>query len=67
MQSMPDTRSQSFDELYGPPENFLEIEVNRSPPPSCGSTSNPLHLIDFFSLSTHIAHPHTTSHTFPLR
>lgn len=27
MQSMPDTRTQSFDELYGPPENFLEIEV----------------------------------------
>jgi hypothetical protein len=30
MQSMPDTRAQSFDEIYGPPENFLEIEV--SPP-----------------------------------
>ncbi|KAI0805458.1 Phox homologous domain-containing protein [Xylaria sp. FL0064] len=27
MQSMPDTRHQSFDEIYGPPENFLEIEV----------------------------------------
>ncbi|RFU80997.1 pre-mrna splicing factor [Trichoderma arundinaceum] len=27
MQSMPDTRQQSFDEIYGPPENFLEIEV----------------------------------------
>ncbi|KAK0753619.1 Phox homologous domain-containing protein [Schizothecium vesticola] len=25
--SMPDTRQQSFDEIYGPPENFLEIEV----------------------------------------
>lgn len=24
---MPDTRQQSFDEIYGPPENFLEIEV----------------------------------------
>lgn len=27
MQSMPDTRQQSFEEIYGPPENFLEIEV----------------------------------------
>ncbi|KAF5232474.1 hypothetical protein FAUST_8719 [Fusarium austroamericanum] len=27
LQSMPDTRQQSFDEIYGPPENFLEIEV----------------------------------------
>lgn len=30
MQAIPDSRSQSFEELYGPPENFLEIEV-RSP------------------------------------
>lgn len=27
MQSMPDNRQQSFEEIYGPPENFLEIEV----------------------------------------
>lgn len=27
MPSIPDTRQQSFDEIYGPPENFLEIEV----------------------------------------
>lgn len=27
MSSLPDTRTQSFDEIYGPPENFLEIEV----------------------------------------
>jgi len=27
MQSLPDARTQSFEELYGPPENFLEIEV----------------------------------------
>ncbi|KAK8099418.1 Golgi membrane sorting nexin [Apiospora kogelbergensis] len=26
-QSMPDNRQQSFEEIYGPPENFLEIEV----------------------------------------
>ena len=24
---MPDARQQSFEEIYGPPENFLEIEV----------------------------------------
>lgn len=29
MQSMPDARQQSFEELYAPPENFLEIEVSR--------------------------------------
>ena len=27
MQALPDARQQSFDEIYGPPENFLEIEV----------------------------------------
>ncbi|KAI0153535.1 Phox homologous domain-containing protein [Pestalotiopsis sp. NC0098] len=27
IQSMPDNRQQSFEEIYGPPENFLEIEV----------------------------------------
>jgi len=27
MQAMPDSRSQTFEEIYGPPENFLEIEV----------------------------------------
>ncbi|OAR02008.1 hypothetical protein LLEC1_02327 [Akanthomyces lecanii] len=27
MQAMPDNRQQSFDEIYGAPENFLEIEV----------------------------------------
>ncbi|KAK2673021.1 Phox homology [Fusarium oxysporum f. sp. vasinfectum] len=29
LQSMPDTRQQSFDEIYGPPENFLEIETDK--------------------------------------
>jgi len=24
---MPDSRAQSYEEIYGPPENFLEIEV----------------------------------------
>lgn len=28
MQAMPDARQQSFEEIYGPPENFLEIEVD---------------------------------------
>jgi sorting nexin-3/12 len=28
MQAMPDARQQSFEEIYGPPENFLEIEVH---------------------------------------
>lgn len=27
MQAMPDARQQSFEEIYGPPENFLEVEV----------------------------------------
>jgi hypothetical protein len=27
MQSLPDARQQTFEEIYGPPENFLEIEV----------------------------------------
>lgn len=27
---MPDARQQSFEEIYGPPENFLEIEVSLS-------------------------------------
>ncbi|KAF2834265.1 Phox-like protein [Patellaria atrata CBS 101060] len=27
MQSLPESRTQSYEELYGPPENFLEIEV----------------------------------------
>lgn len=31
MQAMPDNRQQSFDEIYGAPENFLEIEVRFSP------------------------------------
>jgi hypothetical protein len=29
MQSVPESRQQSFEEIYGPPENFLEIEVSR--------------------------------------
>jgi len=33
MQAMPDARQQSFEEIYGPPENFLEIEVIHPPQP----------------------------------
>lgn len=36
MQAMPDARQQSFEEIYGPPENFLEIEVSLSPSCFCG-------------------------------
>lgn len=28
MQAVPESRQQTFEELYGPPENFLEIEVS---------------------------------------
>ena len=35
MQAMPDARQQSFEEIYGPPENFLEIEVCLSPSYPC--------------------------------
>lgn len=31
MQSVPESRQQTFEEIYGPPENFLEIEVSRHP------------------------------------
>jgi sorting nexin-3/12 len=31
MQSVPESRQQTFEEIYGPPENFLEIEVRRIP------------------------------------
>lgn len=27
MQALPESRQQTFEEIYGPPENFLEIEV----------------------------------------
>ncbi|CAG8264837.1 unnamed protein product [Penicillium salamii] len=30
MQSVPESRQQSFEEIYGPPENFLEIESHSS-------------------------------------
>ena len=36
MQTMPDARQQSFEEIYGPPENFLEIEVSPSLLSVCG-------------------------------
>ena len=30
MQAVPESRQQTFEEIYGPPENFLEIEVSRA-------------------------------------
>ncbi|KAJ1324302.1 sorting nexin-3/12 [Microdochium nivale] len=38
MQAMPDTRQQSFEEIYGAPENFLEIEVRN--PRTHGTSRN---------------------------
>lgn len=29
MQAVPESRQQTFEEIYGPPENFLEIEVSQ--------------------------------------
>jgi sorting nexin-3/12 len=43
MQAMPDSRQQSFEEIYGPPENFLEIEVSSKPPLSPPSSALPSH------------------------
>jgi hypothetical protein len=31
--AIPEARQQSFEELYGPPENLLEIEVRTAPMP----------------------------------
>ena len=41
MQAMPDARQQSFEEIYGEPENFLEIEVSHI---NFTFTSSPPHL-----------------------
>lgn len=32
MQHVPESRTQTFEEIYGPPENFLEIEVSQPAP-----------------------------------
>lgn len=32
MQAVPESRQQTFEEIYGPPENFLEIEVRNNTP-----------------------------------
>jgi hypothetical protein len=32
MQALPDLRQQSFEEIYGAPENFLEVEVSTQEP-----------------------------------
>lgn len=33
MQHVPESRQQTFEEIYGPPENFLEIEVRNPATP----------------------------------
>merc|ERR1712187_33860 len=38
MQAVPEPRQQSFEEIYGPPENFLEIEVRN--PQTHGTSRN---------------------------
>ena len=57
MQAMPDTRQQSFDEIYGAPENFLEIEVSSWPLPPPPNTK-----IKHFLLSQQ---PETCGQKFP--
>ena len=48
MQAVPESRQQTFEEIYGPPENFLEIEVklhSDSLYPTChASRQAPCHL-----------------------
>ena len=48
---MPDARHQSFEEIYGPPENFLEIEVcaGYSVPPKPPSIPFPSHALSPFT------------------
>lgn len=31
MQALPESRQQTYEEIYAPPENFLEIEVCHRP------------------------------------
>ena len=57
MQAMPDARQQSFEEIYGPPENFLEIEVR----PLLLFLPAPL------TPKTSPSHPQTPLHPVPLR
>ncbi|KAL4906845.1 hypothetical protein BDW74DRAFT_166961 [Aspergillus multicolor] len=38
MQAVPESRQQTFEEIYGPPENFLEIEVRN--PQTHGTSRN---------------------------
>lgn len=52
MQVMPDARQQSFEEIYGPPENFLEIEVSTFRAASLGSLVT--HLTSQFPTADHI-------------
>jgi sorting nexin-3/12 len=51
---MPDARQQSFEEIYGPPENFLEIEV-----PSTLRHVNFHELYSSTDFSTQVKNPQT--------
>ncbi|KAF2150467.1 Phox-like protein [Myriangium duriaei CBS 260.36] len=52
MQALPETRAQSFEEIYGPPENFLEIEVKD--PQTHGLTPSSRYTTYLITLSTNI-------------
>lgn len=62
MQSVPESRTQTFEEIYGPPENFLEIEVSR-----IQSVWNPLPpKVSFFEWScAHLPNEHKSKLTPP--
>lgn len=61
MQAIPEIRPQSFEEIYGPPENFLEIEVGLSL--SHLSHKATLHLLHH----RHISHHSTNTPLLPLQ
>lgn len=60
MQSVPESRQQTFEEIYGPPENFLEIEVSRQST-SATSSAPPSFLNIHINPATPQASPHPRS------
>jgi hypothetical protein len=74
MQSVPESRTQTFEEIYGPPENFLEIEVSRS---QCrrtlcpGRCHFPGGLVPTYpsstSLNSHAPHPSPSTKRTPFK
>lgn len=65
MSSLPDTRQQSFDEIYGPPENFLEIEVCNPPPSPVCPTALGLMRCRVTTLLDHADHANRESYAYP--